>query len=65
MAITTRYGCEVKIIKPIYNDEDIMGCVAQRLEDGSERSYMLGELKAPGGAQEVYDAIALVAQIHQ
>lgn len=60
MAITTRYGNEVEILGAIQegDEEIITGCVAKRLEDGAVRSYLLSDLRAPGGAKEVYETIA-------
>lgn len=55
--ITTRYGNEVVIQSAIRNGSEITGAVARRVEDGVVRSYLLGDLRAPNGAYEVYNAV--------
>lgn len=55
--ITTRYGNEVEIVSAIHHGTEITGAVCKRVEDGATRSYLLGDLRAPNGAYEVYNAV--------
>lgn len=56
MAVTSMYGCEVKIPfeEGIFDrDGVIIGVVARRLADNAKRYYPLYSLRAPGGAVEI------------